>query len=170
MNRFSAAAACSTAYHRSLADPEADAAPSLPDAAIYVQKVDVQCVLQFTLLLALVRPSSTREPSDPPSRVVKQRSRQHRLPRQLSPRLASPTSGRRRASRRGRSPFDAAAGTAEGAPTTPTDGPSPAAITFALFSRPPPQHPGRRRLSTAACAPPFVRQPGLSCAVLRPLR
>ena len=33
-------------------DPETDVAPGLPEAAIRVQNVDAQCVLQFTLLLA----------------------------------------------------------------------------------------------------------------------
>ena len=33
-------------------DPETDVAPGLPEAAIRVQNIDAQCVLQFTLLLA----------------------------------------------------------------------------------------------------------------------
>ena len=37
---------------RVVGDPETDVAPGLPEAAIRVQNIDAQCVLQFTLLLA----------------------------------------------------------------------------------------------------------------------
>ena len=36
---------------RVCSDPETDVAPGLPEAAIRVQIIDAQCVLQFTLLL-----------------------------------------------------------------------------------------------------------------------
>ena len=35
---------------RVVRDPETDVAPGLPEAAIRVQNIDAQCVLQFTLL------------------------------------------------------------------------------------------------------------------------
>ncbi len=41
-----------TAGDRRLTDPETGVASGLPEAAICVQDIDVQCVLQFTLIHA----------------------------------------------------------------------------------------------------------------------
>ena len=78
-----------------LTDPRTDVAPGIPEAAIRVQDVDVQCVLQFTLIHAAGCALHRRT-----SRVI------HRLElcfshrgfrRQESVRLAAVCAGRRRA-------------------------------------------------------------------------
>ena len=46
------ARAAEASRDRFVQDPETDVAPGLPEAAIRVQNIDAQCVLQFTLLLA----------------------------------------------------------------------------------------------------------------------